>query len=85
MSGKTWKTLYFTLSFLSLILALVIIFRLATGAGAGQERLALGKDYRGDQVTMDPPDIAGTATGKIGDGKPAVVVVTKERPGLAGR
>jgi hypothetical protein len=85
MSKKTWKTLYFTLSFLSLILALVVIFRLAAGAGAGQERLASGKDYRGDQVTMAPPDIAGKATGTFGDWKPAVVVVTKKQPGPAGR
>jgi hypothetical protein len=85
MSKKTQKTLYFTLSFLSLILAFVVIFRLTVGAGVGQKGLASGKDYRGDQVTMAPPVIAERATGEIVDWKPAVIVVTKQRPGPAGR
>lgn len=85
MSKKTQKTLYCTLSFLSLILAFAVIFRLATGGGIGQAGLVSGKDHREKQAAMTSPYIAETAAGKPGDGKPALVIITKRKPGPAGR
>jgi len=63
MSKKTQKTLYYTLSFLSLILAFVVIAWLAGGApfgaagvGAVQEGLASGKDHPEVRATMAVKD-----------------------------
>jgi hypothetical protein len=63
MSKKTQKTLYYTLSFLSLILAFVVIAWLAGGApfgaagvGTVQEGLASGKDHPEIRATMAVKD-----------------------------
>ncbi len=63
MSKKTKKTLYFTLSFLTLILAFVVIAWLAggatfgaAGAGAAQEGIVSGKDHPEVRATMAVQD-----------------------------
>ena len=63
MSKKTQKTLYYTLSFLTLILAFVVITWLAggatlgaAGAGAAQEGLLSAKDHPEVRATMAVQD-----------------------------
>jgi len=63
MSKKTQKTLYYTLSFLTLILAFVVITWLASGAtfgaagaGAAKEGIASGKDHPEVRATMAVQD-----------------------------
>jgi hypothetical protein len=63
VSKKTQKTLYYTLSFLTLILAFVVITWLAGGAtfgaadsGAVEEGIASGKDHPEVRATMAVQD-----------------------------
>ncbi|MCX5834764.1 MAG: hypothetical protein NTV99_09705 [Deltaproteobacteria bacterium] len=66
MSKKTQRTLYYTLSFLTLILAFVVITWLAggatlgvTGVGAAQEGFLSGKDHPEVRATMAVQDRNG--------------------------